>query len=91
MRGHNARVGFHVLFLVVDGVEAAREALERGGFDEVITDGLKGGWEDVKNIARDLPVKLLSGDTVHIEAASKVGVPFFDKAYYSEQREKLVE
>lgn len=68
-------------FKVVESSEAVKEALEKGGYTEVITDGLKGKWVDVARRAKQhgLPVKLLSGEDEYKEAAEKAGVPFFQK------------
>ena len=73
--------GFEIV--VVDSVEAAKVALEKGGFSEIVTDGLEGDWKTVIDNAAGLPVKLLSGDVRHKSAAEKQGVRFLDKSDFN--------
>jgi len=73
--------GFEIV--VVDSAEAAKVALEKGGFSEIVTDGLEGDWKTVIDNAAGLPVKLLSGDVRHKSAAEKQGVRFLDKSDFN--------
>ncbi len=65
----------------MDSADAAKAALEKGGYTEVITDGLKGDWVGVAMRAKELgfPVKLLSGDERHRGTAGEMDVPYLDK------------
>lgn len=65
--------------VVVTSAEAAKEALKKGGFSEIVTDGLEGDWKIVADNAGGLPVKLLSLGVTHKSAAEEQGIRFFDK------------
>ena len=80
-RGHyeDAFSKANVDHVIVRNLEQAKEELEKGGFTEVITDGLGGKWEEVVGNAAGLPVRLVSSN-LYLENQAKLrGVGFSDK------------
>ncbi|MFH1863701.1 MAG: hypothetical protein ABIJ85_02175 [bacterium] len=68
--------------VVVKSAKEAEEALKKGGFTEIVTDGLGGDWTQVVEKSGGLPVKLLSGDVRHKHLAIEKGVKFLDKGTF---------
>jgi len=65
----------------VTNLDAAIEALQKGDYTEVVTDGLRGKWEDVVVVARGvgLPVKLVSANSTFQSKAEEQNIPFINK------------
>jgi len=68
--------------VVVKSAKEAEEALKKGGFTEIVTDGLEGAWIQVVEKSGGLPVKLLSGDVRHQQTATEKGVKFLNKSSF---------
>ncbi len=65
--------------VIVDSPEKAREALEKGGIDMVILDGLEGRWPEVVEMAGEVPVVLCTVTSSLRSEAKEKGIPFIDK------------
>ena|SRR3989344_9565600 len=65
--------------VIVGSPDEAKELLKKGGFTEVITDGLGGKWKDVADSATDLPVRLVTNDSSLEHEAKIMGIGYVDK------------